>query len=117
AMAAADSIPRCAPVRDAIASSDPLAAPVRPPHCAVTTQTPPDFTWPAFLPPPPAAAAGDRALPAPAAPKGEYVVTLHHPGGRTESLKTPHNWVAWKAALPAGDYRWTVTLPDGRRGE
>lgn len=86
----------CGAQTDFLVRSDPTLAPLRPADCAVTTQTPPDFTWPPQN--------GDKT----------YTVTLRHPDGRSEARTTRNNWITWDKALPPGNYSWEVKYaPDG----
>ncbi|HET6264546.1 MAG TPA: DUF4962 domain-containing protein [Usitatibacter sp.] len=88
----------CGTQADILVRSDPTLAPIRPADCAVVTQTPPELTWP------------------PQDGRHTYVVSLTHPGGRTESRTTPENWIVWDRALPPGDYQWQVKVKDGETG-
>jgi hypothetical protein len=81
---------QCGQQADFLARGD-LLAPVRPADCARLLEASPDFAWPA--------ARGREA----------YVVTVTHPDGRSESVATGMNALAWQAPLPAGDYAWTVS--------
>ena len=85
----------CGTQSDILVRSDATLAPVRPADCGTVTQSPPEFTWP------------------PQDGKAEYVVTLIHPDGRSESRTTTDNWLAWDTALPAGKYQWRVKMKGG----
>ena len=96
---AVDGTPRpCGTQADILVRSDPTLAPVRPADCAVVTQTPPELTWP------------------PQDGRHTYVVSLTHPGGRTEKRTTQENWIVWDRALPPGEYQWQVRVKDGESG-
>lgn len=87
----------CGAQADFLVKSDPLLASVRPVDCSRVFQAPPDFSWPA------------------AKGAARYTVSLTFPDGHVEEAATATNWFAWPAALPAGEYRWTVTA-SGQRG-
>jgi hypothetical protein len=87
---AAEAHAACGVHKDFLVRSDPTLAPVRPPDCATTGQTPPEFTWPPLK--------GDNT----------YQVILTFPDGRAESRTTARNWLLWGEALPAGTYTWQV---------
>jgi hypothetical protein len=88
------------PYNDILAPSDALLAPVQPPDCATVLQSPPDFTWPPQN--------GDN---------NTYTVTLFAPDGRSEQRSTTRNFLIWPRVLPAGPYRWTVTVSGRDTGE
>jgi hypothetical protein len=90
------SAAECGAKSDFLVKADPLLASVRPVDCSRLFQAPADFSWPA--------AQGVRG----------YIVALTFPDGHVEELATATNWLAWPAALPAGEYRWTVTASGGR---
>ena len=81
----------CGAQADFLVKSDPLLAAVRPVDCSRVFQAPPDFSWPA-----------SQGV-------AHYTVSLTFPDGHVEEASTATNWFAWPVALPAGDYRWTVT--------
>jgi hypothetical protein len=89
----------CGTQSDFLVKADPLLATVRPVDCSRVFQAPPDFSWPAV--------------------KGaqRYTVSLTFPDGHVEEATTTTNWFAWPAALPAGDYRWTVSAAGQRSHE
>jgi hypothetical protein len=89
----------CGAQADFLVKSDPLLAPVRPVDCSRVFQAPPDFSWPA------------------AKGASSYTVSLTFPDGHVEEAATATNWLAWPAALPAGEYRWTVTVSGARSAE
>jgi hypothetical protein len=80
----------CGPHKDFLVRSDPTLAPVRPADCGVTSQTPPEFTWP------------------PRKTDESFQVLLKFPDGRVESRSTKRNWLLWDARLPPGTYTWQV---------
>src|SRR5690349_15033421 len=80
----------CPAHKDFLVRSDPTLAPVRPADCGVTSQTPPEFTWP------------------PRKTDESFQVILKFPDGRVESRTTKNNWLLWDAQLPAGTYTWQV---------
>ena len=86
----AHAAPNCAPKSDILVRSDASLAPVRPADCGVTTQTPPEFTWP------------------PQSGQVTYTFTLTFPDGKSQSRRTSRNWLLWDAPLPAGAYSWRV---------
>jgi hypothetical protein len=88
--------PACGAQADFLVKSDPLLAPVRPVDCSRVFQAPPDFSWPA------------------AKAAASYTVSLTFPDGHVEEAVTATNWFAWPAALPVGEYRWTVTASGHR---
>jgi hypothetical protein len=88
----------CGAQADFLVKSDPLLAPVRPVDCSTVFQAPPAFSWPA--------AQGAQS----------YTVSITFPDGRVEEATTATNWLAWPVALPAGEYRWTVSA-SGRSRE
>jgi hypothetical protein len=77
-----------------MATSDQLAAPIRPAECASVEQSPPDFGWPDI------------------SSDGVYQVTLTYPDGRAKTLAAAQNWINWNEVLPAGSYSWQVQLTD-----
>src|SRR5712692_1569345 len=79
---------------DWMATSDQLAAPIRPAECASVEQSPPDFGWPDI------------------SPDGVYQVTLTYPDGRAKTLAATQNWINWNEVLPAGTYSWQVQFID-----
>src|SRR6266404_91991 len=79
---------------DWMATSDQLAAPIRPAECASVEQSPPDFGWPDI------------------SPDGVYQVTLTYPDGHAKTLAATQNWINWNEVLPAGTYSWQVQLTD-----
>jgi len=87
---------RCDSQADFLVKADPLMAPVQPADCARLFDGEPAFAWP-----------GARAT--------SFVVTLTYPDGRTASVPTGTNWLAWEAPLPPGDYSWTVTAVGSTR--
>jgi len=78
-----------------MAGANPLTAPVKPAHCAVAMQSPPDFSWPEQ----------GRGV--------GYQIALTYPGGRRRTTETSRNWVTWDEQLPPGDYAWSVRLARG----
>src|SRR5256885_3019262 len=81
----------CVPVsRDLLAPAHPGAPMIRPRECSTVDQTPPDFSWPYVG-------------------TGPYTVNLTFPDSHTEQVTATYNWLNWNAALPAGNYTWTVT--------
>jgi hypothetical protein len=86
----------CGTQSDFLVKADPLLAPVRPVDCSRVFQAPPDFSWPA-------AKGADT-----------YTVSLTFPDGHVEEATTTTNWFAWPAALPAGNYSWTVSAAGQR---
>jgi hypothetical protein len=92
AVAATAAHGACGEHKDFLVRSDPTLAGVRPPDCASTTQTPPEFTWPPRK--------GDES----------YQVILKFPDGRIESRSTTRNWLLWDQALPAGTYTWQLRV-------
>jgi hypothetical protein len=80
----------CPAHKDFLVRSDPTLAPVRPADCGVTSQTPPEFTWP------------------PRKTDESFQVLLKFPDGRVESRTTKNNWLLWDARLPPGTYTWQV---------
>jgi hypothetical protein len=92
AAAAVEAHAACPAHKDFLVRSDPTLAPVRPPDCATTTQTPPEFTWPPRK--------GDDS----------YQVIVKFPDGRVESRTTPRNWLLWDQPLPPGTYTWQLRV-------
>lgn len=89
----------CGTQADFLVKADPLLASVRPVDCSRVFQAPPDFSWPA---------AKGAAI---------YTVSLTFPDGHVEEATTATNWFAWPAALPAGNYSWTVSASGQRSQE
>src|SRR5712691_3546613 len=82
----------CAPInQDLLVVADQGAAVIRPKECSNVQQNPPDFSWPYLG-------------------TGPYTVNLTFPDGHVEQGTATYNWLNWNAALPAGNYSWTVTL-------
>ena len=79
---------------DWMATSDQLAAPIRPAECASVEQSPPDFGWPDV------------------SSNGAYQVTLTYPDGHAKTLAAAQNWINWNKVLPAGSYSWQVQVID-----
>src|SRR5262245_52779650 len=77
---------------DWMASSDPLAARVRPAECVSVDQSPPDFGWPEL------------------SADAQYFVTLTYPDGSRRTRTASANWSNWDEVLPAGTYTWTVQV-------
>ena len=71
---------------DWMATSDQLAAPIRPAECASVEQSPPDFGWPDI------------------SSDGVYQVTLTYPDGHAKTLAAAQNWINWDEVLPPGSY-------------
>ena len=88
----------CGTQADFLVKADPLLAAVRPVDCSRVFQAPPAFSWPA------------------ANGVDTYTVSLTFPDGHVEEATTATNWFAWPAALPAGNYSWTVSA-SGRRSQ
>src|SRR5689334_14881845 len=82
----------CAPGSGAdwMASSDQLAAQIRPLECASVEQTPPDFGWPEL------------------SADAQYFVTITYPDGHQRTRTASQNWINWDEVLPAGTYSWSV---------
>src|SRR6185503_16192651 len=81
---------------DWMASSDALAARVRPQECVSVEQTPPDFGWPEL------------------SPDSQYFVTVTYPDGSQRTRTASQNWINWDEVLPPGTYSWTVQASNGQ---
>src|SRR5262245_16857533 len=84
---------------DWMATSDPMAAPVRPADGQSVEQTPPDFSWPEST----------------KEKEARYTLHLTYPDGRTRTLQAPQNYANWNEVLPSGRYTWFVLL--GKEGK
>jgi hypothetical protein len=95
--AGAGDCAQTAPAVVSVIAQPPLQA--RPADCARVEQSPPDFSWPA------------------SAPGATYEFRLRYPDGRSRTVLTGRNWLAWPQVLPPGEYQWQIAVlgPRDRR--
>ena len=70
-------------------AADPGTSAARAADCEQAQQNPPSFSWPYVS-------------------GAAYTLSLTFPDGHVETRATDRNWLNWGAALPPGDYRWSV---------